>query len=74
MENTDITIAENQELVKKKAQELSKTIDPSKPESLSSFGVETQRKLGYYSNELLTKVKVKDSGDAAAATTLVFSS
>ena len=67
MENTDITIAENQEIVKRKAQELSKMIDPSKPESLSNFGVETQRKLGYYSNELLTKVKVKDSGDAGAA-------
>ncbi len=67
MENKDITIAENQEIVQKKAQELSKMIDPSKPESLSNFGVETQRKLGYYSNELLTKVKVKDSGDAGAA-------
>ncbi len=67
MENTDITLAENQEMVQKKAQELSKSIDPSKPESLSNFGIETQRKLGYYSNELLTKVKVKDSGDAGAA-------
>jgi uncharacterized protein YaaN involved in tellurite resistance len=67
MENKDITIAENQEMVQKKAQELSKMIDPAKPETLSNFGVETQRKLGYYSNELLTKVKVKDSGDAGEA-------
>lgn len=67
MENTNITIAENNEQVQKKAQELSKMIDPAKPESLSNFGVETQRKLGYYSNELLTKVKAKDSGDAGAA-------
>jgi uncharacterized protein YaaN involved in tellurite resistance len=65
--NKEITAVENQELVLKKAQELSKTIDPSKPESLSNFGVETQRKLGNYSNELLTKVKVKDSGDAGEA-------
>src|SRR5207253_6712265 len=38
-----------------------------KPESLNNFGVDTQRKLGNYSNELLTKVKVKDSGDAGEA-------
>jgi len=67
MEETAISIAENKELVQQKALVLSKTIDPTKPESLSNFGVETQRKLGNYSNELLTKVKVKDSGDAGAA-------
>ena len=67
MENNDITVSENKELIQQKALAISKTIDPSKPESLSNFGVETQRKLGYYSNELLTKVKVKDSGDAGAA-------
>lgn len=67
MERTDISIAENKELIQQKAKDLSKTIDPSKPESLTNFGVETQRKLGYYSNELLSKVKVKDSGDAGAA-------
>ncbi|WP_062542007.1 toxic anion resistance protein [Rufibacter tibetensis] len=67
MENKEITLSENKELVQQKALEISKTIDPTKPESLSSFGVETQRKLGYYSNELLTKVKAKDSGDAGAA-------
>ncbi len=60
-------MSENKELIQQKALEISKTIDPTKPESLSSFGVETQRKLGYYSNELLTKVKAKDSGDAGAA-------
>ncbi|GAB2534390.1 toxic anion resistance protein [Rufibacter soli] len=67
MENQEITLSENKELVQQKALEISKTIDPTKPESLSAFGVETQRKLGYYSNELLTKVKAKDSGDAGAA-------
>lgn len=67
MENNSLTAAENKELIEQKAQSLSKTIDPSKPESLSNFGVETQKKLGYFSNELLTKVKAKDSGDAGAA-------
>ncbi len=67
MEKNSITVAENKELIQQKAREISKTIDPAKPESLSNFGVETQRKLGYYSNELLTKVKVKDSGDAGEA-------
>ncbi|MBC3538841.1 toxic anion resistance protein [Rufibacter sediminis] len=67
MENKEIVLSENKELIQQKALEISKTIDPTKPESLSSFGVETQRKLGYYSNELLTKVKAKDSGDAGAA-------
>jgi uncharacterized protein YaaN involved in tellurite resistance len=67
MENTNITLSENKELVKQKVASIAKTIDPTKPETLSTFGVETQRKLGYYSNELLTKVKVKDSGDAGAA-------
>lgn len=67
MEKNDISIAENNELIQQKALAISKTIDPAKPESLTNFGVETQRKLGYYSNELLTKVKVKDSGDAGAA-------
>ena len=67
MEKNEISIAENNELIQQKARDISKTIDPSKPESLTNFGVETQRKLGYYSNELLTKVKVKDSGDAGAA-------
>jgi uncharacterized protein YaaN involved in tellurite resistance len=67
MENTNLTIAENKELIKQKAQSIAKSIDPTKPETLSSFGLETQRKLGYYSNELLTKVKIKDSGDAGAA-------
>ncbi|WP_461491555.1 toxic anion resistance protein [Pontibacter sp. HJ8] len=67
MENKSITIAENQELIQQKALALSKSIDPGNPESLSNFGVETQRKLGHYSNELLTKVKAKDSGEAGEA-------
>ncbi|WP_242928284.1 toxic anion resistance protein [Pontibacter vulgaris] len=67
MENKDISIAENKELLQQKAQDISRTIDPAKPETLTNFGVETQRKLGYYSNELLTKVRAKDSGDAGAA-------
>lgn len=67
MEKNEITTAENKELIRQKALELSKSIDPAKPESLSDFGVETQRKLGYFSNELLTKVKAKDSGDAGTA-------
>lgn len=67
MEKNNITIAENQELIRKKAETIAKSIDPGNPESLSNFGVETQRKLGYYSNELLSKVKVKDSGDAGEA-------
>lgn len=67
MEKNEITTAQNQELIRQKAQELSKSIDPSQPDSLSNFGVETQRKLGYFSNELLTKVKAKDSGDAGEA-------
>jgi uncharacterized protein YaaN involved in tellurite resistance len=67
MEKSNITVAENQELIQQKAIALSKTIDPDKPETLNNFGVETQRKLGYYSNELLSKVKVKDSGDAGTA-------
>lgn len=67
IENTNYTVSENKELIAQKALSLSKTIDPAKPETLSNFGVDTQRKLGYYSNELLTKVKVKDSGDAGAA-------
>ena len=67
MEKKEPTIAENKELIRQNALALSKTIDPGKPESLSDFGVETQRKLGYFSNELLTKVKAKDSGDAGTA-------
>ncbi|MDQ3393698.1 MAG: toxic anion resistance protein [Bacteroidota bacterium] len=67
MEDKKLSIAENKELIQQKAVAIAKTIDPHKPESLGNFGVETQRKLGYYSNELLTKVKVKDSGDAGAA-------
>lgn len=67
MDKNEPTIAENQKLVEQKAQELSKTIDPSNPESLSNFGVETQRKLGYFSNELLSQVKAKDSGEAGTA-------
>ncbi len=67
MEKNQLSVAENKELIQQKARELSVTIDPGKPESLSNFGVETQRKLGYFSNELLTKVKAKDSGDAGAA-------
>ncbi len=67
MEKNETSIAENQKQIEQKAQELSKTIDPAKPESLSNFGVETQRKLGYFSNELLTQVKAKDSGDAGTA-------
>ncbi|PTX18295.1 uncharacterized protein YaaN involved in tellurite resistance [Pontibacter mucosus] len=65
--NTEITITENKELLQQRATDLSKTIDPEKPESLTNFGVETQRKLGHYSNELLAKVKAKDSGDAGTA-------
>lgn len=67
MENTNITVTENKEQLQKRAEEISKTIDPSKPETLTNFGVETQQKLGYYSNELLSKVKAKDSGDAGTA-------
>ena len=67
MEDTNSTIAENQELIRQKAQAIAQTIDTSKPETLTNFGVETQRKLGHYSNELLTKVKIKDSGDAGEA-------
>lgn len=67
MEKNQPTIAENKELIQQKAQALVKTIDPSKPESLTNFGIETQHKLGYFSNELLTKVKAKDSGDAGEA-------
>lgn len=67
MENTNTPLAENKEQQQQRALEISKTIDPSKPDSLTNFGVETQRKLGYYSNELLTKVKAKDSGDAGTA-------
>ncbi|MFD2512575.1 toxic anion resistance protein [Pontibacter locisalis] len=67
MENTNISITEDKELIQKRAQDLSQTIDPEKPETLTNFGVDTQRKLGYYSNELLTKVKAKDSGDAGTA-------
>ena len=67
MKDTNISIAENQELIRQKAVVIAQTIDPAKPETLTNFGVETQRKLGHYSNELLTKVKVKDSGDAGAA-------
>ncbi|QCR21545.1 toxic anion resistance protein [Pontibacter sp. SGAir0037] len=67
MENKEISIAENKEQIQQKALAISKTIDPEKPESLTNFGVETQQKLGYYSNELLTKVKAKDAGDAGTA-------
>jgi uncharacterized protein YaaN involved in tellurite resistance len=67
MEETKISIAENQELIHQKALVLAKTIDPAKPETLTNFGVETQRRLGQYSNELLTRVKAKDSGDAGEA-------
>jgi uncharacterized protein YaaN involved in tellurite resistance len=67
MEDTKITVAENQELIRQKALTISKTIDPANPDTLSNFGVETQRKLGNYSNELLSKVKVKDAGEAAEA-------
>jgi uncharacterized protein YaaN involved in tellurite resistance len=67
MEDTQISIADNQDLIRQKALAIAKTIDPAKPETLTNFGVETQRRLGHYSNELLTKVKVKDSGDAGAA-------
>jgi uncharacterized protein YaaN involved in tellurite resistance len=67
MEDTDISIAENQELIRQKAQVIAKTIDPARPETLTNFGVETQRRLGHYSNELLSRVKIKDAGDAGAA-------
>ncbi|MCJ8166182.1 toxic anion resistance protein [Pontibacter sp. E15-1] len=67
MENTNLSAAENKEQLQQRAKDIAATIDPSKPETLTNFGVETQRKLGYYSNELLTKVKAKDSGDAGAA-------
>ncbi|WP_439882322.1 toxic anion resistance protein [Pontibacter sp. MBLB2868] len=67
MENTNITLVEDKELIQQRAQDISKTLDPEKPETLTNFGVETQRKLGYYSNELLTKVRAKDSGDAGTA-------
>ncbi|MFD3001063.1 toxic anion resistance protein [Pontibacter toksunensis] len=67
MENTNLTPAESKEQQKQRATEIAKTIDVNKPDSLTNFGVETQRKLGYYSNELLTKVKAKDSGDAGTA-------
>ncbi|RDC64447.1 toxic anion resistance protein [Adhaeribacter pallidiroseus] len=67
MEDKTISIAENKELIQQRALALSQTIDPTKPESLSNFGVDTQRKLGNYSNELLTKVKAKDSGDVGEA-------
>ncbi|MGV3503576.1 MAG: toxic anion resistance protein [Adhaeribacter sp.] len=67
MEDTNLSIAENQEVIRQKAQEIAKTIDPAKPETLTHFGLETQRKLGHYSNELLTRVKAKDAGDAGTA-------
>jgi uncharacterized protein YaaN involved in tellurite resistance len=67
MENTDITHKEDQDKLQQRARDISQTIDPAKPDSLTNFGVETQRKLGNYSNELLTKVKAKDAGDAGAA-------
>ena len=67
MEETKISLSHDKELQQQRALDLSKTIDPDKPETLTNFGVETQRKLGYYSNELLTKVKAKDSGDAGTA-------
>ena len=67
MENTSISVAEDKEQLQQKAQEIASTIDPEKPETLTNFGVETQRKLGYYSNELLGKVKAKEAGDAGAA-------
>lgn len=67
MEKKELTTAENKALIQEKAQAIYKSIDPAKPESLTNFGVETQRKLGYFSNELLTKVKAKDSGDAGTA-------
>ena len=67
MESTNTPTAENKDQLQQRAAEISKTIDPTKPDSLTNFGVETQRKLGYYSNELLTKVKAKDSGDAGTA-------
>lgn len=67
MENTNLTIAENQELIRQKALVFARSLDPAKPESLTGFGLETQRKLGQYANELLSRVKVKDAGDAGAA-------
>ncbi|MBF9254728.1 toxic anion resistance protein [Pontibacter sp. 172403-2] len=67
MEETNAPLTQDKELQQQRVLDLSKTIDPDKPESLTNFGVETQRKLGYYSNELLTKVKAKDSGDVGAA-------
>lgn len=67
MENTDISIAENQELIKQKALTIVKNLDQTRPETLSHFGVDTQRKLGNYANELLIKVKAKDSGEVGAA-------
>ncbi|MHA6247945.1 toxic anion resistance protein [Pontibacter sp. CAU 1760] len=67
MEKKEITLSEDKEQIQRRAHDIAATIDPEKPETLTNFGVETQRKLGYYSNELLTKVKAKDSGDAGAA-------
>jgi uncharacterized protein YaaN involved in tellurite resistance len=67
MEDINLPIAENQELIRQKALVLAQTLDPAKPETLTNFGVETQRRLGHYSNELLAQVKVKDAGDAGAA-------
>lgn len=46
-----------------KAKEIATSIDHTNPESVMNFGIDTQKKLGRYSNELLQKIKIKDAGD-----------
>lgn len=46
-----------------KAREMASSIDHTDNDSILSYGLETQRDLGKYSNELLDRVKTKDAGD-----------
>ena len=46
----------------KKATELANAIDHTKSDAVRNFGVETQKKLGGFSSDLMDKIKTKDAG------------
>ena len=46
-----------------KAKEIANSIDHTQTDSVLNFAIDTQSKLGKYSNELLEKIKTKDAGD-----------
>jgi uncharacterized protein YaaN involved in tellurite resistance len=66
MGNTNLRNAEDSIHMEQKAQEIFKT-KSCQAKNTYKFCVETQRKLGQFSNEMLTKVKAKDASEAGEA-------